>query len=242
MSFQTNEWLTSIFLSGIFGAAAFYLAQVLQSWAVKNRMGNPITWTNQCGPAVEPKPTKGWWIYFVTSAIIMACILLFRGVGIQAAYVFVLLSLFLAISMMDIKYRIIPNGLVLGIIIIQIAWAFVPYLYGVIPELWMNLRASLLGMMLCFILFFGGTLITGGKVGMGDVKLSMAIGFMLGWQKALFAIAFSGIFMIPLVFTQPGMNLKASLKQMVPFGPPFSFAAMLVLTASFTPLAVYLQI
>ena len=116
-----------------------------------------------------------------------------------------------------------------------------PYLHGVEPEIWLNLREYALGMLLCFAVFFGGTMITGGKVGMGDVKLSMAIGFMLGWRKALIAIAISGLLMIPFVFTRPGMNIKERFKLMVPFGPPFSLAAMLVLAAGFTPLARFLQ-
>ena len=124
---------------------------------------------------------------------------------------------------------------------VHIAWMFVPYLHGVEPEIWFNLRGCAMGMLLCFAVFFGGTLITGGKVGMGDVKLAMAIGFMLGWQRVLIAIALAGLLLIPFVFTQPGMNMKERLRQIVPFGPPFSLAAMLVLVAGFTPLARFLQ-
>ena len=152
-----------------------------------------------------------------------------------------MLVLFLAISVIDIKYRLIPNCLVLGVLIVQSAWMFVPFLHGIVPEIWLNLRDSALGMLLCFLVFFGGTMITGGKVGMGDVKLSMAIGFMLGWKRAMIAIALSGLLMIPIVFTRPGMNMKERLRQMVPFGPPFSLAAMLVLVAGFTPLARFMQ-
>ena len=110
-----------------------------------------------------------------------------------------------------------------------------------VPEIWFNLRDYTLGMLLCFAVFFGGTVITGGKVGMGDVKLSMAIGLMLGWKRVLIAIALSGLLMIPFVFTQPGLNMKERFRQMVPFGPPFSLAAMIVLVAGFTPLARFLQ-
>ena len=227
-------------LSIFSGLLAWSLAIQLQNVFVKKRQGQEITWTAQCGKTIEPVPTKYPWIYVTIAILLMTPVCLFMGAGIQMIYVFLMLTLFMAVSIVDIKYRLIPNWFVLGIISVQLAWLFSPYLHGVVPEVWLNLETSAIGMLLCFAVFFGGTLLTGGKVGMGDVKLSMAIGFMLGWKRVLIAIALSGLLMIPLVFTQPGLNLKARLKQMVPFGPPFSLAAMLVLAAGFTPLSVYI--
>ena len=241
MNFNIRALASAIVLGAITGAAAFYLADFLQALAVKRRAGTQITWSDSCGEIIEPKPTRRPWLYMTIAFVLMASVLVCHGASIQAAYVFLELALFLTVAITDIKYRLIPNGVVLGILLVHTTWLFAPYLYGVIPALRLNIRNDAMGMLLCFLAFFGGTVMTGGRVGMGDVKLAMAVGFMLGWQKALLTIALSGVLMIPFVFTQPGMNLKVRFKQMIPFGPPFSLAAMLVLTASFTPLALYMQ-
>lgn len=233
--------ILAIPMSFMSGLLAWLLAILLQKLFVRCRAGQKITLGDQCGKTIEPIPTKLPWLYAVISVLVMAPVCFFFGFGIQVTYVVFILALFLAVSVVDIKYRLIPNSFVLGIIGVRVAWMIAPYLHGVTPEIWLNLRESAIGILLCFMIFFGGTLLTGGKVGMGDVKLSMAIGFVLGWRGALTAIALSGILMIPFMFTQPGMNVKDRFKQMVPFGPPFSLAAMLVLTADFTPLARYMQ-
>lgn len=240
MEFAINY--LSIPISILSGLLAWLLAMQLQNLLVRHRLGQEITWSNQCGQKIEPLPTKSPWLYVIAAILLMAPVCFFFGFGIQMTYVFLMLTMFLAVSLVDIKYRLIPNLFVAGIFAIHILWLFVPFLYGVLPDIWMNLLNAAIGMLLCFAVFFGGTVLTGGKVGMGDVKLSMAIGFMLGWKSALIAIALSGLLMIPLVFTQPGMSVRMCFKQMVPFGPPFSLAAMLVLIAGFTPLAPHLLI
>ena len=228
-------------ISILSGLLAWFLAVRLQNLFVRRRAGQEITWSTQCGKTIEPVPTKLPWLYPAVAVMLMAPVCFFLGPGIQVFYVFLMLTLFLAVSVVDIKYRLIPNLFVLGIIAVRLVWLFVPFLHGVIPEIRLNLINAALGMLLCFGVFFGGTILTGGKVGMGDVKLSMAIGFMLGWKSTLIAIALSGLLMLPLVFIQPGLNLKARFKQMIPFGLPFSLAAMLVLVSGFTPLAPYLS-
>lgn len=228
-------------LSILGGLLAWFLAVQLQNLFVRHRSGQEITWSTQCGKTIEPIPTKLPWLYAVTAVLLIAPVGFVFGFGIQTVYVFLMLALFLAVSVIDIKYRLIPNLLVAGIFAVHAVWIFAPYLHGVVPEIWLSLRDSALGTLLCFAVFFGGAMVTGGKVGMGDVKLSMAIGFMLGWKRALIAIALSGLLMIPFVFTLPGRNIKALLRQMVPFGPPFSLAAILVLIGGFTPLAQYMQ-
>ena len=227
-------------ISILSGLLAWFLAVQLQNLFVRRRAEQEITWSAQCGKTIEPVPTKLPWLYPAVAVLLMAPVCFFPGPGIQMFYVFFMLTLFLALSVVDIKYRLIPNLFVIGIVALRIAWMFVPFLHGVTPEIRLNLINAVLGMLLCFAVFFGGTLLTGGKVGMGDVKLSMAIGFMLGWKSALIAIALSGLLMLPFVFSQPGLNLKTRFKQMIPFGPPFSLAAMLVLVSGFTPLAPYL--
>jgi Flp pilus assembly protein protease CpaA len=214
---------------------------MLQMLAVKRRAGTKITWTDQCGEAIEPITTKTWWAYLGIAIFLLSVAAWFTKSPVNLVFLTLEVALFLAVSITDIKYRIIPNGFCLLILIIKVADLFAPYLVGTTPAIWDNLIMSGVGLAMCFLVFFGGGILTGGKVGMGDVKLSMAIGFMLGWRQALIAIVLMGALMIPFVFTMPGGNIKNRFKQLVPMGPPFSMAAMLVLVASYTPLIQYMR-
>lgn len=238
---QIRVYLIAIIGGIVSGIVAYFLSELLMKLVVKHRAGNEITWTKVCGDVIEPKPTKFPWIYIIIGSLLMGFVIFNFKLTVQTAYVFAELVLFMTISVADLKYRIIPNGIVLSIFVVHIVWMFVPYFYGTIPALWDNLLNGTIGMVICFVVFFGGTLITGGKVGMGDVKLAMAIGFMLGWWDTLLAVAISGILMVPIIFIPQGQTMKARLNQLIPFGPPFSLAAMIVLTANFTPLWRYIH-
>lgn len=89
--------------------------------------------------------------------------------NIATALIFI--PLVLSITYMDVRYRRIPNKLVLMILIGGIALnAF----FGA----WPGFLTSLLGMVMAFALMF--TLHVLGTMGAGDVKLFAAIGAVLG--------------------------------------------------------------
>ena len=167
----------------------------------------------------------------------------FQGANPGTAYIWLALVMFNALSITDMKYRIIPNEFVVGIALLQTIWiATSPLFMNNAVPITENLINGAIGIAISFVVFFGGTILTGGNVGMGDVKLAMAIGFMLGWQKTLIAIAISGLLMIPIVFMPQARSLKERFKQLIPFGPAFSIATIIVLVASFTPISEYMRL
>ncbi len=91
-------------LSIISGFAACFLAKLLQDLLVRHRAGKSITWTDQCGKTIERVPTRLRWVYVAISILLMAPMAYFFGFGIQMAYVFLMLAIFLAIAVLDIKY------------------------------------------------------------------------------------------------------------------------------------------
>ena len=223
------------------GAAAYLLSILLQQLATQRREGTEITWADQCGKTIERIPTEHKWVYILLAMLLMTASALYTHSSYTRAFIMLELSILLAVSIMDLKYRIIPNGFCFLIMIVKLASMFTPYLVYLTPSVWPNLANSGIGLGMCFLVFFGGGILTGGKVGMGDVKLAMAVGFLLGWKDTLVAIALMGVLMMPFVFTMQGITLKNRFKQFVPMGPPLSLAAILVLIAGYSPLVQYMR-
>jgi len=84
----------------------------------------------------------------------------------------------------DIRYRRIPNWLVLSGIVL--GTSLNTFLFG-----WPGLRFSLLGLGLAFLVYFPLYLLRG--MGAGDVKLMASVGSMVGWSDWV------GIFMITAI-------------------------------------------
>lgn len=125
---------------------------------------------------------------------------------------FMLTGSFLAIFVIDLKYGIIPDELVIAVCIISFM------LTGITSgttEIFIHTGVGILYALLFFILF----LITGGKgMGFGDVKLAFAIGLLLGFPGVLisFYLSFLTGAVVSLILVVQG---KKRLKSKIAFGP-----------------------
>lgn len=165
-----------------------------------------------CGEAIG-------WIYpvvEVATAVAFACAADVGRIGPRGAALAVLFSVLIVAVVTDLRHRIIPNAVNL--------WGFLLVLAA---EAWggtaMFLRglegaAAAGGIMLLL------NILSGGKMGMGDVKLSAVIGAALGPGLGLLAL-FLGF----LAGALAGLALIASrvkrLKDYIPFGPALAFGA-----------------
>ena len=135
----------------------------------------------------------------------------------NTVYLWILTSLLIVIFVYDLKHYIIPDSIVYPGIVIAIIyqlfriWNFGHWdLFGI-----SNLGISILPafFLLAIILFSGGR-----WMGMGDFKLAILMGLILGWPNILFALfsAFSlgAIIGLGLIATK-----KKGLKSEIPFGP-----------------------
>ncbi len=135
---------------------------------------------------------------------------------------FILAGSFLAIFVIDLKYGIIPDELVIAVCIISFM------LTGITSgttEIFIHTGVGILYGLLFFILF----LITGGKgMGFGDVKLAFAIGLLLGFPRVL--ISFYLSFLTGAVVGSILILIKrAKFGKPIPFGPYLVFGLMVAL-------------
>lgn len=128
-----------------------------------------------------------------------------------------LLGVLITVSLTDWLHRIIPNETVLAILLLALAFG-IPTLCGAQQFLYFDIVQSLIGLVVCFVVFAIPGLF-GKKVGAGDVKLAAAVGFFLGINYALLAIAIMGLLVIVWGVLQRQMPVLAYLKSSIPMGP-----------------------
>jgi leader peptidase (prepilin peptidase)/N-methyltransferase len=131
----------------------------------------------------------------------------------------------------DMDFLIIPDRVTLGGMGVGlVASALVPALHGV-SSAWDGFNAALLGAfvgggVLWVIATLGTNLLKREAMGMGDVKLLLAVGAFLGWQGAIFTIMMGsviGAVMGLAVLLLRRQHLGSFVA--VPFGPPLMIAA-----------------
>lgn len=185
-----------------------------------------------CGSRISPQYPL---VEFSTAALFFLVALL--GLPIFPSLIALgIVSLSIMITVYDLKHTIIPDAWVLLLII---ACALFPYTYGMVTaETW---QLYILGPIAAALPLFILWLVSGGRwMGLGDVKLALAIGFLLGPIAGPYAVMFAfilgAVVMIPLLFFSSGtwgnwvkrftptpltrnLVLGFTMKSEVPFGP-----------------------
>lgn len=142
-----------------------------------------------------------------------------------------------ALAFIDLRHKRLPNVLTLraaAIIVLLLA-------LDAIPDGWGDLVLAIECGAALFTLYLLMNLLTGGAMGMGDVKLALSIGLLagyLGWFHVVLAtlIAFllGGVVSAVLLLSR-----KAGRKATIPFGP-FMLLGLIIVVPMFTSLRDYL--
>lgn len=172
-------------------------------------------------------------VELVTAAVFL---LLFNiyGLSVEALVSIYLMSILACVFFIDIEHRIIPDGLVIagivGGVFLFVYNLFKPVLFFGDRYWWNPLLGMVIGSGFLFMVALVGFLIykTDDALGMGDVKIFIPIGMILGWKLtiiALFtAIISGGITGIVLIL----LRLKER-KSTIPLGPFISLGAFIAL-------------
>lgn len=158
-------------------------------------------------------------------------ILTVNGYNIETALLCILFSMLLVIAMIDYKYQIIPNGLVIAILVV--AGIHLAYNYT-------NWLEYLIGFFAVSLLLLVVGILTNGKMGGGDIKLMAAVGLFLGWKLIILALFIGSI--IGSIIGISLMVLKViKRKQPIPFGPFLSLGIIISALFGEEIIAWYLQ-
>ena len=135
------------------------------------------------------------------------------------------LTVGIAVVVSDGLCRIIPNPAVLALFGVKLLLmgASLLNIPGAPP---VRLLSSLGGMVACFLIFWAPGLV-GKQVGPGDIKLAAAMGFLLGFSGALFAVVIMGALVLGYSVLQRKMPLLLFLQTNIPMGP-FIAAGMMI--------------
>lgn len=134
----------------------------------------------------------------------------------------------LYVSWTDIRTRLIPNTVIVPAILI--ALATMSWTLGV--------RSALVGAVLCPLPLVIARMVAGAQqVGMGDIKLALFIGLILGYPLALWGVVI-GLVLSLVVGLGGVMRGRMTLRSKLPFGPFLAAAALpLLVFASIRTLA-----
>jgi len=135
-------------------------------------------------------------------------------------YLLLITSCLIVIFFADLKYGIIPDEMIITGIVATVLHIFISsYLHILSCQLFHCFVVSLLPGLLTAFFFLVLLLITYGRgMGLGDVKLSFLMGFLLGWPKIAVAIylAFLTGALVGVILILIG---KKKFGQIIPFGP-----------------------
>jgi len=159
------------------------------------------------------------------------------GFSFETVAAIFLISLLIPVAFIDLEFMIIPNGLVItGLIGGTVVFLFHalcrPVIFHDFP-LW---YAPLVGMISASGMLFIVAMVTyfiygnEGGMGMGDVKIFLPIGLILGVRLTLNSLIIS-FFMAGIVSVVLLILKKVQRKSAVPFGPFIVLAAVLVTLA-----------
>jgi len=154
------------------------------------------------------------------NALLYASALWRFGPSVKAVAVMAVLSVFIVVTFIDLRHRIIPNGITFPGVALSLLVG--PLAMGT-P--WTD---SVFGVLLGGGLFYLIAVISRGGMGGGDIKLIAMVGGLVGWKLTLFTIVVASALGAVVGVTMMALG-RAGRKTPVPFGPFLVMAATLAI-------------
>lgn len=132
------------------------------------------------------------------------------------------------LSIVDLAEKRLPNAVVfpalgaVAVLLVPATWA---------TGNWMSLVWALVGSAAMFAVYFVLALISPSSMGMGDVKLALVIGLLLGWfGLSAWLVGLLAAFVVGGVIAIVALALKrVTLRGSIPFGPSMLVGALITL-------------
>ena len=146
------------------------------------------------------------------------------GFSVRFLLLAALSAILVVITMVDLDHQLILNSFVLAIAALGVLYVLIIR----VPQFgFAGLLDSVIGMLVGGCLFFLISVVSGGGMGGGDIKLMAALGLWFGW-KAVLLLIFISFITGALVSVILLLFYKKKKKDAIPFGPFIAFAAYFV--------------
>mgnify|MGYP003365249805 CR=1 FL=1 len=132
------------------------------------------------------------------------------GFTLSAAVYAAFICALVATAFIDYDRSIIPNGIVLYVLAVGVLAVFFTEGTGIIDRVVGFFAASVPLLVAC--------LVTKGGLGLGDVKLMAAGGFLLGWKLILLSLGLGSV-VGAVVGVTLVLRRRKSMRSAIPFGP-----------------------
>lgn len=167
------------------------------------------------------------------TGIIYLILFVYFGISIKSLSYAFLASLLIAISFIDMEHKIIPNKVILIGLIAGVAFRLIMINYGV----WDYIVGFLVGGGVLLLI----SLLSGGGMGGGDIKLMAMIGLFVGWKLTIstlfLAVVLGAIGGIAMIL----FKIKTR-KDYIPFGPYISIACLISILYGYDLLNMYIKL
>ncbi len=173
------------------------------------------------------------------STAILFTLAFYNLLGVQLgkqllAFYFLIISLLVVITVYDIRHKIIPDGIVYLFALLSLLGIFL-FPYNLAPSPYALISGPILFLPFFLLWFFSkGTL-----MGLGDGKLVLGIGWLLGLSRGLTAIILAfwigaAVSVIILGIQKFRNRSGLTMKSEIPFGPFLILGTLIVLFTGFS--------
>lgn len=180
----------------------------------------------KCGGRIPPRDLA---IELSTALLLVACVLAF-GLTLRTAAAAIACGTFVVVTATDIERRIVPNRVVLpaalAVLVLDTVWHRSP--------VWAIAAFGLAGFLFLMALVYPG------GMGMGDVKLALLIGALLGQTTPVGFMLALFLSLVPTVFLI-ARHGRGARKLAIPFAPFLCGGAVIGLFAGSAILDAYLH-
>ena len=184
----------------------------------------------RCRSCSAPFSPRYLAVELLTAVLVAACFLRF-GLTADAFVASLFVSVLVVLSAIDVEHRILPDVIVLPSAALVLAAQIALHPENAVEWLAASLGASLF-LFLALLAYPRG-------MGMGDVKLCLLLGAMLGWNVLVGLMVGMLAALVPAVVLV-ARHGAAARKMGIPFGPFLAFGAVVALFAGERLLDAYL--
>jgi leader peptidase (prepilin peptidase)/N-methyltransferase len=176
----------------------------------------------------------------LTTAAVFAAVAWRIGLGWELPALLYLGAISVALALIDIDVRRLPDAIVLPSYAVVLALLLLP---AAIDDEWPSYLRALAGMAILYAFYFAIAFAYPAGMGFGDVKLAGVLGACLGWLgwAELLTGAFLGFLIGGVVGIALMLGRRASRRSHIPFGPSMLAGALVAVLFGGAVTQVYLD-